>query len=123
MTYTGWVIFSFLCSFFLGLLYELFAYERGGCECRFDSKGDGEGRTKKIDFIHLSKDPAHGSGDAVETIHCGEPENRSKSQWAALGYAVLPNLFDDGVYLSDHRAVVGDVSLMSTHQHVLPMNV
>jgi hypothetical protein len=27
------------------------------------------------------------------------------------GYAVLPNRFDDGIYISDHRAVVGDVVL------------
>ena len=94
------------------------------CECRFDGKGDGAGRTNKIDFIHLTKEAAHGSGDGVgEMIHGDEPGNRSQAQWAARGYAVLPNRFDDGVYLSDHRAVVGDVSLMSTHQHILPMNI
>lgn len=34
-----------------------------------------------------------------------------KSPWQIEGYAVLPNLFDDGIYLSDHRAVVGDLVL------------
>ncbi len=34
-------------------------------------------------------------------------------EWVKEGYAVLENLFEDGVYLSDHRAVVGDVCLKS----------
>jgi len=34
-------------------------------------------------------------------------------QWKARGYAVLESRFDDGVYISDHRAVVGDVELSS----------
>lgn len=33
------------------------------------------------------------------------------SDWAPQGYAVLANKFEDGVYNSDHRAVVGDVLL------------
>ncbi|KAK3688291.1 Endonuclease/exonuclease/phosphatase [Podospora appendiculata] len=35
---------------------------------------------------------------------------RSARLWGG-GYAVLPNVFDSGVYLSDHPAVVGDVVL------------
>lgn len=31
--------------------------------------------------------------------------------WTVGGYAVLENRFEDGVYNSDHRAVVGDVEL------------
>ena len=31
--------------------------------------------------------------------------------WKCQGYAVLPNRFDDGVYISDHRAVVADLLL------------
>lgn len=31
--------------------------------------------------------------------------------WSMRGYAVLPNLFDDGVYRSDHRAIVADLTL------------
>lgn len=38
----------------------------------------------------------------------GEDE---KTPWHISGYTVLPNLFDDGIYISDHRAVVGDVAL------------
>ncbi|TLD18327.1 putative endonuclease exonuclease phosphatase protein [Venturia nashicola] len=33
------------------------------------------------------------------------------SDWTPQGYAVLANKFEDGVYNSDHRAVVGDVLL------------
>jgi endonuclease/exonuclease/phosphatase family metal-dependent hydrolase len=33
---------------------------------------------------------------------------REKGNWTVQGYAVLPNLFEDGVYSSDHRAVVVD---------------
>ena len=36
---------------------------------------------------------------------------RAKGLWTVRGYSVLPNLFEDGVYISDHRAVVGDVVL------------
>lgn len=32
-------------------------------------------------------------------------------RWTPRTYAVLENLYDDGVYLSDHRAVVADVEL------------
>lgn len=31
--------------------------------------------------------------------------------WAVTGYGVLPNKFDDGVYNSDHRAVIADTLL------------
>ncbi|KAL1593943.1 hypothetical protein SLS60_010677 [Paraconiothyrium brasiliense] len=37
--------------------------------------------------------------------------DRRAGTWEAKGFAVLPNKFDDGVILSDHRAVVGDVVL------------
>ncbi|KAF1963285.1 endonuclease/exonuclease/phosphatase family protein-like protein [Byssothecium circinans] len=37
--------------------------------------------------------------------------SREGGLWEVRGYTVLPNLFEDGVYYSDHRAVVGDVML------------
>lgn len=55
-------------------------------------KEDDQGR---IDFIWL------GSGGS----------DGNKEPWKLVGYAVLPNLFENGIYLSDHRAVVGDVVL------------
>lgn len=35
----------------------------------------------------------------------------TKIPWTVNGYAVLENRFEDKVYISDHRAVVGDVEL------------
>lgn len=35
-----------------------------------------------------------------------------KSRWMVEGYEVLSNVAGDGVYLSDHRAVVSDAELM-----------
>jgi hypothetical protein len=67
----------------------------------------------KTDYIHLSTDVAPVSGDSPSETLPGRPGSRSKMKWAVQGYAVLPNLFDDGVYISDHRAVVGDVMLTS----------
>lgn len=45
--------------------------------------------------------------DYIFTGPCLEQGNR----WNVGMYAVLPNRFDDGVYLSDHRAVVADLEL------------
>ncbi|KAL1612741.1 hypothetical protein SLS60_000970 [Paraconiothyrium brasiliense] len=62
----------------------------------------------RIDFIWL------GPRDAVcEHSHGGKEAVEGSCQWVVEGYTVLPNVFDDGVYLSDHRCVVGDVSLLS----------
>ncbi|KAK3323727.1 endonuclease/exonuclease/phosphatase family protein [Cercophora scortea] len=44
----------------------------------------------------------------IDYIWLGPKEEK---RWTVAGYAVLPNVFDGGVYLSDHRAVVGDVVL------------
>lgn len=38
-------------------------------------------------------------------------ENGAAGLWKFDGYGVLPNRFEDGLYLSDHRAVVVDVTL------------
>ncbi|KAL8775389.1 MAG: hypothetical protein Q9209_000397 [Squamulea sp. 1 TL-2023] len=36
--------------------------------------------------------------------------NQKSHQWLASNYGVLENRFDDGIYISDHRAVVADVT-------------
>ena len=54
-------------------------------------------RRKRIDFIFLG--------------HTTEQGGRG-STWSPTGYAVLPNRFEDGVYNSDHQAVVGDMELV-----------
>ncbi|OJI99354.1 hypothetical protein ASPVEDRAFT_50823 [Aspergillus versicolor CBS 583.65] len=54
----------------------------------------------RIDYVFL------GPAQAVDS------ESRRRGlPWGVEGYAVLANQFDDGVFNSDHRAVVVDVSL------------
>ena len=80
---------------------------------RFDGLGDGEGRATKIDYIHLSTKPTpegHVSSNAGQ-LSDSEVSQEAQVQWRVQGYAVLPNRFEDGIYISDHRAVVGDVVL------------
>lgn len=60
-----------------------------GEENTFTGFGFGKEPNKRIDFLFLAKD----------------------SGWTIQGYTVLANKFEDGVYNSDHRAVVGDVLL------------
>jgi endonuclease/exonuclease/phosphatase family metal-dependent hydrolase len=62
----------------------------------------------RIDFIWL------GPKDKVEANIAPKTQlsthNVSKDQglgWKVDGYAVLPNVYEDGVYSSDHRCVVG----------------
>jgi endonuclease/exonuclease/phosphatase family metal-dependent hydrolase len=65
----------------------------------------------RIDFIWLGpKEVVVGSGDppSVDEKTAGDKKD---FVWRVDGYAVLPNLFADNVYSSDHRCVVGDVSL------------
>ena len=57
----------------------------------FDSKSV---RPVMIDFIFVNGRAQHGS---------------VQNPWRVKGYTVLENLFDDGVYCSDHRAVVVDL--------------
>lgn len=59
----------------------------------------------RIDFIWLG--PKHG----VHNSSAVAGSSAQKRSWAVDGYSVLPNVFDDGVYLSDHRCVVGDLRL------------
>lgn len=70
----------------------------------FGKHGGGEG-LKRIDFVHLGVHDANGNvtgdGDGVE-------EQGSR---IIRGYAVLPNRFDDGIYISDHRAVMVDLMM------------
>jgi len=61
----------------------------------FDGHGD-EDAARTLDFVH------HGLSEE-ETI--GEASHRLRS------YSVVPNLFDDGIRCSDHRAVVVDLVL------------
>jgi len=66
----------------------------------------------RIDFIWLGpKDSVCSPGKADESLDTATDESQQLS-WVVDGYAVLPNVLDDGLYLSDHRCVVGDVRLL-----------
>jgi endonuclease/exonuclease/phosphatase family metal-dependent hydrolase len=70
---------------------------RYGNEITWTGFGYAEKPLKRIDYVLL-----------------GPAEKKSLGlnlPWASLGYAVLPNRFDDGVWNSDHRAVVVDAVL------------
>ncbi|GAQ06101.1 hypothetical protein ALT_3422 [Aspergillus lentulus] len=56
-------------------------------------------------FGHEGQDPTR-----IDYILMGPGKNKLGS-WKVNGYGVLANRFDSGVYLSDHRAVVADVTL------------
>jgi len=80
----------------------------------FNGHGEGESTPTRIDFIHLgmksSSDNVH-LAPSLTTWTDRDAQAINQPAWEVLGYAVLPNRFDDGVYISDHRAVVGDVLL------------
>lgn len=60
-------------------------------------------RAKRIDYILLG--PSSSSQDSMQS------SQQSTTNWSIEGYGVLSNRFEDGVFISDHRAVVVDVEL------------
>jgi hypothetical protein len=48
------------------------------------------------------------TGQVLDFVFVGP---RNGSAWEVKGYSVLANRFDDGVWSSDHRAVVADLVL------------
>lgn len=63
-----------------------------------DKAKDEQGR---LDFLFLG--PCEADGDREKIV----------TPWQVDGYVVLPNVFEAGIYLSDHRAIVGDLRLQS----------
>ena len=63
-------------------------------------------RRKRIDFLFINQQRPSSS---LEKREAGEIY---KHLWQVDGYAVLPNLFEEGIYNSDHQAVIGDISLL-----------
>jgi endonuclease/exonuclease/phosphatase family metal-dependent hydrolase len=68
----------------------------------------------------LPKGERYGNDEITYTSFAGEEKQTRIDFIFALGlgdqdnfqtYAILPNVFDDGVFLSDHRAVVADISI------------
>ncbi|KAI9681737.1 MAG: hypothetical protein M1822_007089 [Bathelium mastoideum] len=58
----------------------------------------------RIDFVWI------GPVERIRPFESGN-QNRPVPTWDVLGYAVLPNVFDDGVFCSDHRCLASDVLL------------
>jgi endonuclease/exonuclease/phosphatase family metal-dependent hydrolase len=65
---------------------------RYGNHNTFTGFGYGKEPPKRIDFILLARD--------------------GNQPWRVDGYSVIPNRFDDGIYNSDHCAVVADLTLV-----------
>ncbi|KAK1830630.1 putative endonuclease exonuclease phosphatase [Podospora conica] len=66
-----------------------------------------------ITFTGFGPDQDKDEQGRIDFVWLGPATNGDeKSIWKPEGYAVLPNLFEAGTYLSDHRAVVGDVMLL-----------
>ena len=92
--------------------------ERYGHENTFTGFGfEEEKRPKRIDFLFVN----NGDGNCKQTLReaaggadgsKGTVSHAERTPWRVNGYAVLANRFEDGVYNSDHRAVVGDVVLI-----------
>jgi hypothetical protein len=66
----------------------------------------------RIDYIWMGpKDRVCGNWRKGDSLLLAASEGKEDRVWVVGGYAVLPNVFDNGIYLSDHRCVVGDVHL------------
>ncbi len=63
-------------------------------------------RRKRIDFIFVNKD------DPSDSKKGREDDDTAERWWIVDWYAVLPNRFEDGIYNSDHQAVIGDISVI-----------
>jgi endonuclease/exonuclease/phosphatase family metal-dependent hydrolase len=59
---------------------------------------------RRIDFLFINHHPPKHASDSAG-FPIGTPP------WDVVGYCILPNRFEDAIYSSDHRAVVGDLLL------------
>jgi endonuclease/exonuclease/phosphatase family metal-dependent hydrolase len=72
--------------------------------------GDVEGQAKwkygdRATFTGFKKESYDEKSAVLDFVFVGG------GKWAVEGYSVLPNLFEDGVIFSDHRAVVADLAV------------
>ena len=74
--------------------------DRYGHGDTFTGFADAKEKPKRIDFVFLG---GREMSSPTEGDHA-----RMEAHWTGIDYSVLENRFDDDVYLSDHRAVVGD---------------
>lgn len=66
----------------------------------------------RIDFIWLGPKNSVCTPENMTEARAAATDVSMNCSWEVEGYAVLPNVFDDGIYLSDHRCVVGDLRLL-----------
>ena len=85
-----------------------------------------EKRPTRIDFLFVGRGGGGGGGGTGEVAGGGKGgvdgegkgrgEGKEKEKgdglWKVDNYGVLESRFEDGVFVSDHRAVVGDVALL-----------
>ena len=78
-----------------------------GVELTFTGFGQpSDEEPKVIDFVHLGVEE---EDDARERKHVPDEIRSAMVKSQVQGYAVLPNRFDGGIFMSDHRAVVVDM--------------
>lgn len=80
--------------------------ERYGNEITWTGFGYEDEPSKRIDYVLLGPVDSKRPSRQLDVI---------SSPWSSIGYAVLANRFDDGVWNSDHRAVVVDAFLLSEY--------
>ena len=73
---------------------------RYGHQGTFTGFGHEPSPPTRIDFLFVNR-------SISEIVN----STREDKNWIANNYGILENRFDDGIYLSDHRAVVADLSL------------
>ncbi|KIW98671.1 uncharacterized protein Z519_00332 [Cladophialophora bantiana CBS 173.52] len=79
---------------------KIYAYGNELTFTGFPSDPAAEGR-ERIDFVHLGIPPATADEEG--------PGEHDQVREMVQGYGVLPNRFDDKVWMSDHRGVVVDL--------------
>ena len=78
---------------------------RYGHRDTFTGFGDDDSQHGRIDFLFINNNNNNHARASLEA----NADAKEASKWSVEGYAVLANRFDDGIYCSDHRAVVGDL--------------
>lgn len=79
--------------------------QRYGDRKTFTGFGYNRSPPKRIDFLFLNQQKPSAFTKTGTSANEAQP-------WSVEGYGILANQFDDGVYCSDHRAVVGDLLLL-----------
>lgn len=86
------------------LQYMISEDQRYGDQKTLTGFGHDRSTPKRIDFLFLNDQNSSAS------TQIGASSNEGQ-RWSVEGYGVLANRFEDGIYCSDHRAVVGDLAL------------